>query len=144
MVRLAFTLVGDSSEAEDLVQDSFVEVARRFVEIRQPGAYLRSAVVSRCKSALRRRQLSGRARAQRPDDLSNDANELWDVLEKLGEHQSSPRTSSQSMVIVWPRFDGTSRMPLARLWRSSATGSVTTTLERFKKWSWRNSGQSRA
>ena len=56
MVRLAYTLVGNNAEAEDLVQDSFVEVSRRVSEIRKPGAYLRSAVVSRCKSALRRRR----------------------------------------------------------------------------------------
>ena len=57
MVRLAYTLVGSNAEAEDLVQDSFVEVARRLDEIRKPGAYLRSAVVSRCRSVLRRRRV---------------------------------------------------------------------------------------
>jgi DNA-directed RNA polymerase specialized sigma24 family protein len=29
MVRLAYTLVGNNADAEDLVQDSFVEVSRR-------------------------------------------------------------------------------------------------------------------
>ena len=48
MVRLAYTLVGSNAEAEDLVQDSFVEVSRRLGEIRKPGAYLRSAVVPNC------------------------------------------------------------------------------------------------
>jgi DNA-directed RNA polymerase specialized sigma24 family protein len=43
MVRLAYTLVGSNAEAEDLVQDSFVEVSRRLDEIRKPGAYLRCA-----------------------------------------------------------------------------------------------------
>lgn len=87
MVRLAFTLVSNSAEAEDLVQDSFVEVARRLDEIRKPGAYLRSAVVSRCKSALRRRQISGRDMPVRPTELSGEASELWDVLDRLGEDQ---------------------------------------------------------
>ncbi len=55
MVRLAYTLVGNNAEAEELVQDSFAEVHRRRDEIRQPGAYLRTSVVSRSRSLLRRR-----------------------------------------------------------------------------------------
>ncbi|HEX5614299.1 MAG TPA: sigma factor, partial [Acidimicrobiia bacterium] len=52
MVRLAYTLVGSNAEAEDIVQDALVEVYQRWHEIRKPGAYLRCAVVSRCRSAL--------------------------------------------------------------------------------------------
>ncbi|MEO1055410.1 MAG: SigE family RNA polymerase sigma factor [Actinomycetota bacterium] len=87
MVRLAFTLVGNSAEAEDLVQDSFVEVARRIDEIRKPGAYLRTAVVSRCKSALRRRRVMAMHPPEPPAGLASDAGELWDVLATLPEDQ---------------------------------------------------------
>ena len=87
MVRLAFTLVGSNAEAEDLVQDSFVEVARRLQEIRKPGAYLRSAVVSRCRSALRRRRVMEMHPPEPPAGLANDAGELWDVLAELPEDQ---------------------------------------------------------
>ena len=87
MVRLAFTLVGSNAEAEDLVQDSFVEVARRLQEIRKPGAYLRSAVVSRCKSALRRRRVMSLHQPDPPAGLASSAGELWDVLERLPEDQ---------------------------------------------------------
>jgi RNA polymerase sigma factor (sigma-70 family) len=87
MVRLAYTLVGSNAEAEDLVQDSFVEVARRLDEIRKPGAYLRSAVVSRCRSALRRRRVMSMHPPEPPAGLANDASELWDVLSKLPEDQ---------------------------------------------------------
>ena len=71
MVRLAFTLIGSNAEAEEVVQDSFVEISRRFDELEQPGAYLRTVVVSRC----------------RPPDLPPEAESLWDVLERLPEHQ---------------------------------------------------------
>jgi RNA polymerase sigma factor (sigma-70 family) len=87
MVRLAFTLVGSNAEAEDLVQDSFVEVARRLDEIRKPGAYLRSAVVSRCRSALRRRRVMAMHPPEPPAGLASDAGELWDVLAELPEDQ---------------------------------------------------------
>ena len=87
MVRLAFTLVGSNAEAEDLVQDSFVEVARRLGEIRTPGAYLRSAVVSRCRSALRRRRVIDLHPPEPPAGLASDAGELWDVLNRLPEDQ---------------------------------------------------------
>ena len=87
MVRLAYTLVGSNAEAEDLVQDSFVEVSRRLHEIRKPGAYLRSAVVSRCRSALRRRRVMAMHPPEPPASLASDAGELWDVLATLPEDQ---------------------------------------------------------
>ena len=87
MVRLAFTLVGSNAEAEDLVQDSFVEVSRRLGEIHSPGGYLRSAVVSRCHSALRRRRLLSRHQPEPPANLTGEAGELWDVLGRLSEDQ---------------------------------------------------------
>ena len=87
MVRLAYTLVGSNAEAEDLVQDSFVEVSRRLDEIRKPGAYLRSAVVSRCRSVLRRRRVLALHPPEAPTGLASDAGELWDVLGKLPEDQ---------------------------------------------------------
>jgi DNA-directed RNA polymerase specialized sigma24 family protein len=80
MVRLAYTLVGTNAEAEDVVQDSFVEVARRLDEIRKPGAYLRTAVVSRCRSLLRRRRVMALHPPEPPAGLASDAGELWDVL----------------------------------------------------------------
>lgn len=87
MVRLAFTLVGSSAEAEDIVQDGFVEVSRRLDEIRSPGGYLRSAVVSRCYSALRRRRVVTGRQPDPPVDLSVEASEMWDVLGRLSEDQ---------------------------------------------------------
>jgi RNA polymerase sigma factor (sigma-70 family) len=87
MVRLAFTLIGNNAEAEEVVQDSFAEVHRRFDEIRQPGGYLRTTVVSRCRSLLRRRRVMQRHAPEPPEELSNSACELWDVLDRLDEDQ---------------------------------------------------------
>lgn len=86
MVRLAYTLLGSMAEAEEVVQDSFVEVYGRWHAITKPGAYLRCAVVSRCRSALQRR------RSRPPDpvgelSVSSSASELWDVLHRLSADQ---------------------------------------------------------
>lgn len=87
MVRLAFTLIGNNAEAEEVVQDSFVEISQRFDELDQPGGYLRTVVVSRCRSVLRRRRLMHQHPPTRPTDLPPEAESLWDVLEQLPEHQ---------------------------------------------------------
>lgn len=87
MVRLAYTLVGNNAEAEELVQDSFAEVHRRRDDIREPGAYLRTSVVSRCRSLLRRRRVMQQHPPDPPEDLPGNAGELWDVLATLPEDQ---------------------------------------------------------
>jgi RNA polymerase sigma factor (sigma-70 family) len=87
MVRLAFTLVGTNAEAEEIVQDSFVAVARRFSELRQPGAYLRQVVVHGCQSVLRRRRLVQHREPAPPQGLTPEADLLWDVLGHLSEPQ---------------------------------------------------------
>jgi RNA polymerase sigma factor (sigma-70 family) len=87
MVRLAYTLVGNNAEAEEIVQDSFVEISQRLADVGQPGAYLRTVVVSRCRSALRRRRLTGHYEQLRPMDLTPEAESLWDVLAHLPEQQ---------------------------------------------------------
>lgn len=68
LVRLAVLLVRDQGLAEDLVQDSFVAVHRRWRAIDQGNApaYLRQTVVNRCRSALRHRSVADR---HRPDPV---------------------------------------------------------------------------
>jgi RNA polymerase sigma-70 factor (sigma-E family) len=58
MVRLATGLVDEVGAAEDVVQDAFTAVYRKWDTIREPRAavgYLRTAVVNSSRSALRRR-----------------------------------------------------------------------------------------
>ena len=86
MVRLAYTLLASNAEAEEIVQDSFVEVHGRWPEIQKPGAYLRCTVVSRCRSALQRRKMRPWP-AHQELAVSNQAGELWDVLNRLSDDQ---------------------------------------------------------
>jgi RNA polymerase sigma factor (sigma-70 family) len=54
MVRLARVLVDSPDTAEDLVQDAFVRLHRRWTGVRDPHAYLRRCVVNACRSHHRR------------------------------------------------------------------------------------------
>ncbi|MEV8591240.1 sigma-70 family RNA polymerase sigma factor [Streptomyces sp. NPDC051180] len=60
MVRLALFLVDDLPTAEDVVQDAFAAVCRRYgtslAGLQDPGAYLHTAVVNAARSVLRRRR----------------------------------------------------------------------------------------
>lgn len=87
MVRLAFALVSNNAEAEELVQEAFLDVFRLLDGIRNPEAYLRRAVVSRSRSVLRRRLVRSSVRSERPVDLTPSADELWDVLDRLSDDQ---------------------------------------------------------
>jgi RNA polymerase sigma-70 factor (sigma-E family) len=60
LVRLAYLTTGSLPSAEDVVQDVFAEWFRRVDTVRDPAAYLRRAVVSRCTSWVRRRILERR------------------------------------------------------------------------------------
>lgn len=56
LVRLAFCLVGDRVQSEDIVQDAFVALYRHWSGLRDREAavgYLRSAVLNRSRSRLR-------------------------------------------------------------------------------------------
>ncbi|CAI7979882.1 RNA polymerase sigma-70 factor, ECF subfamily [Frankia sp. Hr75.2] len=72
LFRLAVLLVGDRATAEDIVQDAFVGLQRRWPDLRDPGrapAYVRTAVVNGANSALRRRALTRRLHASHPPPI---------------------------------------------------------------------------
>jgi len=60
LVRLAVLLVDDVGIAEEIVQDAFVLVHRRLGHVERPVAYLRTTVVNRSRSRLRRRLVARR------------------------------------------------------------------------------------
>ena len=58
MIRIALLMVGDRGAAEDVVQDAFLGVYRRWQGLNEPEkaeVYLRSAVFNGCRDTLRRR-----------------------------------------------------------------------------------------
>ena len=62
LVRLAVLLLRDQALAEDVVQDSFIAVHRRWdrIDPDRAAAYLRQTVVNRARSALRHRAVVAR------------------------------------------------------------------------------------
>jgi RNA polymerase sigma factor (sigma-70 family) len=93
MVRLAYLVCGNESAAEDVVQEAFADVVRRWDAIDRPGAYLRTAVVSLSRRAVRSEQRHQR-RARRLS-VVRDAHEpvaavdepLFDAISRLNERQ---------------------------------------------------------
>jgi RNA polymerase sigma factor (sigma-70 family) len=63
LVRLGVVMVGDRAAAEDIVQDAFCGLYRRFGSLTQPDKalqYVRSCVINGCRSELRARQRNAR------------------------------------------------------------------------------------
>ncbi|MEP7201010.1 MAG: sigma factor-like helix-turn-helix DNA-binding protein [Ilumatobacteraceae bacterium] len=54
LLRVAFVLTGSAAAAEDAVHDVFAKVGPRIDRLIEPAAYLRVAVVNRCRSLHRR------------------------------------------------------------------------------------------
>ncbi|MGO4254956.1 RNA polymerase sigma factor [Marmoricola sp. RAF53] len=81
LLRLGFVMLGNREAAEDAVQDAFVALHRHAKSLREPEAaeaYLRSAVLNRCRSWVRRQVTQ---RAPRP-------------LMLVGEHQETPEEAA--------------------------------------------------
>ena len=73
LVRLATLLTRDASVAEELVQDAFVSLHRRWSSLADPGAahgYLRTTVVNNARSVLRHRGVEERYRQPGPPEPS--------------------------------------------------------------------------
>lgn len=72
LVRLAALLLGNDSAAEEVVQDAFVALHRRWHKLRDPAratAYLRASVVNGTRSIHRRRAVAIRHPEDRPFDV---------------------------------------------------------------------------
>jgi RNA polymerase sigma-70 factor (sigma-E family) len=71
LVRLATLLTRDASVAEELVQDAFVSLHRRWNSLADPAAahgYLRTTVVNNARSVLRHRDVEERYRQPGPPE----------------------------------------------------------------------------
>jgi RNA polymerase sigma-70 factor (sigma-E family) len=58
LARLALVMLGDPAAAEDVVQDAFLGLYRRWDSLSDPSAalgYLRASVLNGCRTAMRRR-----------------------------------------------------------------------------------------
>jgi RNA polymerase sigma-70 factor (sigma-E family) len=91
MLRVAVLLTSSTEVAQDVVQDSFVRLYRRWDGVRDPSGYLYRVVVNGCRSHHRRagREQLARERASHgADEVSVlAADELQDALASLPYRQ---------------------------------------------------------
>ena len=76
LLRLAVVMLGDRAAAEDVVQDAFCGLYRRWDRLADPSgalAYVRSSVLNGCRTALRRRALGRRVTEYQPPAGSAEA-----------------------------------------------------------------------
>lgn len=80
LVRLGALLLRDPMVAEEVAQDAFIALHRRWASVREPdkaAAYLRRSVVNGCRSVQRRRTVAGR---HVPDPVRDVASAETSVL----------------------------------------------------------------
>ena len=92
MLRVAFSITGNTAAAEDAVHDAFCAVGPRIGTLDEPIPYLRVAVVNRCRSMHRSAQ---RAQRHAASQLSDDIEEhgLADFADAL-EHLTFPQRTA--------------------------------------------------
>jgi RNA polymerase sigma-70 factor (sigma-E family) len=74
LVRLAVLMVGDQQTAEDVVQEAFLGLYRRWPALKDPEralAYARSSVLNGCRMALRARFRRDKIAVAAPDDIES-------------------------------------------------------------------------
>lgn len=90
-VRLAHLLTGDRWAAEDLVQEAYTSLHRRFPSLDNPDAYLRVCVVNAARSFHRSR---GREQKRMlgvvsPEAVDPEFRELLDAVDRLPYRQKA-------------------------------------------------------
>lgn len=89
MVRLAYTLVDTTEQAEEVVQDAFAAVYERYDRIDNPAAYLRMTVLNGCRRVLRRRMVLRRQPVPPSEDGTIVFNHVVDAIRRLPHRQRS-------------------------------------------------------
>ncbi len=87
MVRLAWSMVDRRDLAEEVVQDAFAALYRRFDTVEQPMAYVRVCVLNNCRKVLRRRRLARRQPDPVETAVEAEHDHLFDVLRSLPARQ---------------------------------------------------------
>ena len=89
MMRIALIMLGDRTAAEDVVQDAFFGLYRRWATLKDPHSaltYVRSAVLNGCRDALRQR--TRRDRRDRAAATARRANPSAEAVALISEdHQ---------------------------------------------------------
>jgi RNA polymerase sigma-70 factor (sigma-E family) len=143
LVRAALLIVGDQGSAEDVVQDAFLAVHRRWSRLADRGEvlpYLRTAVVNGCRSVLRRRRSASLIRvtpeppvwsAESAVMLSEDRRAVLAAIKRL------PRRQREVLVLRYyldmPETEAAETLRVSRGTVSSSLSRALATLGRALK-----------
>ena len=108
LVVLARLMTGAMASAEEIVQDAFVQLYRKWSSIEYPTTYVRIAVVNGCRSHGRRQALERRTRVpdREPEVFDTTAIAVRDALDVL--------TPRQRAAVVLRYFDDLSEREIAQ------------------------------
>jgi RNA polymerase sigma-70 factor (sigma-E family) len=144
LVRLAVVMTGDRGSAEDIVQDAFLGLYRRWdrlTDLPHPLAYLRASVLNGCRTALRRRSRADR----RLQSLSEVPSESAEACALLSEEQQAvarairglPDRQREALVLRYyldmSEADAAVAMRISRGTVKSATSRALTAIGRHLK-----------
>ncbi len=98
LVRLAHVMLGDRAAAEDVVQEAFSGLYRRWEQVSDKDKalrYVRSSVLNGCRTVLRRRRGADTGRLHQPPAISAEAaalsgeerREVMQALRRLPDRQ---------------------------------------------------------
>ena len=84
MVRLADVITGSNEVAEEIVQEAFVRLHRRWADVQNPPGFLRTIVTNLCRTEVRRGDSEMR-RSRQPVTSINDPelDETWTAVCRL-------------------------------------------------------------
>jgi RNA polymerase sigma-70 factor (sigma-E family) len=94
LIRLAIVMLGDRAGAEDVVQDAFFGLYRHWTRLTDQAnalTYVRSAVLNRCRNALRDRGRHGRL------ELTAAAGESAEAAVLVGEEHQRVLTAIRAL-----------------------------------------------
>lgn len=132
-IRLAFLLVGNREQAEDLVQDAFTRIISRFHLRRHPddfGAYLKRVVINLAASRGRRRHLESRFLDRERSFAASAPNLYVDIEQRdLLLRALLKLPERQRLVVVLRIYEDLSEKDVAKTLRLSPS-AVRSTLHR--------------
>ena len=128
LVRLAHVMLGDRASAEDIVQEAFCGLYRRWSHLSDQGKalqYVRSAVLNGCRSAIRRARRPQPA-GQPPGDESAEAVVLTrqERLELLAALRKLPHRQREVLVLRF--YLDLTEAQIAARWGSARAPSART------------------
>lgn len=94
VARMAYLMLGSTGEAEEVAQEAFIELFRRWDAVDNPSGFVRTAVLNRCRDIGRRRRVKQRVLERiRPtaQAVVEDASRSREVIDALAGLEPSLR-----------------------------------------------------